>query len=161
MGSDSEVRIERLRADSPHLARVAGWEHDQWGYLSPGETRASRRAELEAECGPGGVPSVFVALHGERPVGTASLVAEDMSDRPDLGPWLASVYVLPEWRGRGIASRLVRRVEAEAREAGIERLWLFTPDQQALYVRLGWRERVWLSYRGERVAIMERCLAEE
>ncbi|WP_346426392.1 GNAT family N-acetyltransferase [Halomonas sp. JS92-SW72] len=161
MSDDAAVRIERLLPDSPHLARVAGWQHDQWGQLSPGETLATRRASLAAECGPSGVPSVFVALQGERSVGTASLVADDMSGRDDLGPWLASVYVLPEWRGQGIASRLVRRVEDEARAAGIERLWLFTSDQQALYARLGWQEQAWVPYRGDRVIIMERRLAGE
>jgi hypothetical protein len=29
MSDDAAVRIERLLPDSPRLARVAGWQHDQ------------------------------------------------------------------------------------------------------------------------------------
>ncbi|PRY67801.1 GNAT family N-acetyltransferase [Halomonas ventosae] len=152
------VEIVRLSADAPHLERVAAWQHAEWSHLSPGETQASRLAALRGECGRAGVPSVFVAIAAGRPVGTASLVAHDLDSRPDLTPWLASVYVRPEWRGRGIASSLVRRVEAEASGNGIERLYLFTPDRQALYRRLGWADHETLRYRGETVTLMTRRL---
>ncbi|MCL7941863.1 GNAT family N-acetyltransferase [Halomonas sp. ATCH28] len=150
------LEILRLGPDSPHLARVAAWQHAEWSHLSPGETLASRLAALRGECGRAGVPSVFVALATGRPVGTASLVAQDLDPRPDLTPWLASVYVLPEWRGRGIASSLVRRVEVEASGNGIERLYLFTPDRQALYRRLGWTDHETLRHHGETVTVMTR-----
>jgi GNAT superfamily N-acetyltransferase len=152
------VEIVRLSADSPHLERVAAWQHAEWSHLSPGETQASRLAALRGECGRAGVPSVFVAIAAGRPVGTASLVAHDLDSRPDLTPWLASVYVRPEWRGRGIASSLVRRVEAEASGNGIERLHLFTPDRQALYRRLGWADHETLLHHGETVTLMTRRL---
>ncbi|SDL19057.1 Acetyltransferase (GNAT) family protein [Franzmannia pantelleriensis] len=150
------VTIERLRADSPHVAMVAEWTHAAWGHLNPGMTLNDAIERLRGECGAGGVPSVFVAMCDDVPVGTASLVVDDMSDRPDLSPWLASVFVPPEWRGRGIASSLVQRVEAEAREAGIAVFHLYTPDQQALYGRLGWEAVEERDYRGEAVTIMRR-----
>ena len=56
---------------------------------------------------------------------TASLVSNDLPSRPDLTPWLASVLVRPEFRGRGYSAPLVRHVEAAA--APIEStLWLYT-----------------------------------
>ncbi|WP_163577608.1 GNAT family N-acetyltransferase [Halomonas faecis] len=152
------ARIERLSAGSPHVATLAGWTHATWGHLNPGMTLDDAIERLRGECGAGGVPSVFVAMRDGVAVGTASLVADDMRDRPDLSPWLASVFVLPEWRGQGIASSLVRRVEAEARDSGIALFHLYTPDQQALYRRLGWRERETRTYRGETVTIMDRRL---
>ncbi|MBZ9559612.1 MULTISPECIES: GNAT family N-acetyltransferase [Modicisalibacter] len=148
--------LERLPPDSPHLDTVTRWTHDTWGHLNPALDFADRLAETRDECGEAGVPSVFVAMSGETPLGTASLIVDDMSSRPELTPWLASVFVLPEWRGRGIASALVRRVECEAREAGLERFYLYTPDQQALYRRLGWRDVESVDYRGETVTIMVR-----
>lgn len=144
-----------LTPDSPHLVSVATWQHEAWGHLNPTLSFERRCTEVRRECGQvGGVPSVFVAMAGDQPVGTASLTVDDMDTRPELAPWLASVFVLPEWRGQGIASRLVRRVEREAREAGVETLYLYTPDQQALYRRLGWEEREVLAYRGETVTVM-------
>ncbi|PMR68401.1 GNAT family N-acetyltransferase [Halomonas heilongjiangensis] len=156
-----QLEIVRLTVDSPHLARVAAWQNAEWGHLTPGETPTSRLKALRGECGDAGVPSAFAALCDGQPVGTASLVADDMSVRRELSPWLASVFVPPEWRGRGIASRLVQRVEAEVAASGIARLYLFTPDQQALYRRLGWQDHEALNYRGEDVTIMVRRLDAE
>ncbi|MFC3282877.1 GNAT family N-acetyltransferase [Litchfieldella rifensis] len=152
------LEILRLTADSPYVATIAEWQYEQWGYLHPGETLAVWRGSLEAHCGSRGVPSVFVALCDTRPVGTASLVEDDMGERLQLTPWLASVFVVPEWRGQGIASRLVKRVEREARDVGFAHCHLFTPDQQGLYRRLGWQDHEVLTYRGEDVTIMTRLL---
>ncbi|WP_111413490.1 GNAT family N-acetyltransferase [Billgrantia lactosivorans] len=155
---NSTITIVRLTPDSPHVASVASWTHAEWGHLNPDYTADSWRDAFRRECGDGGVPSVFVAMDGDQPVGTAALMARDMDDRPDLTPWLASVFVLPEWRGQGIATRLIRRVEQEAAACGTRRFYLFTPDQQALYRRLGWCDHEELSYRGEEVTIMLREL---
>jgi len=154
------IRIACLAADSPHLLTLARWEFAQWGHLDPDRRLDQALADFRAQCGEGGLPSVFVAMAGDTPVGMACLIDDDMHDRPVLNPWLASVYVCPEWRGHGIASRLVRRVEQEAGEHGIATLHLFTPDRQALYRRLGWRAVEERDYRGERVTIMRRVLGE-
>ncbi|PRY66544.1 acetyltransferase (GNAT) family protein [Vreelandella songnenensis] len=154
--------LQRLQADSPHVPIVARWTFDTWGeQLYPGRTFVEAVEETRQECGEQGVPSLFVALAGGVAVGTASLVADDIPCRPELTPWLASVFVRPEWRGRGIASRLVQRVEQEARESGIEHFYLYTPDQQALYRRLGWQDIERLAYGGEAVTIMVRQLRAE
>ncbi|WNL43254.1 GNAT family N-acetyltransferase [Halomonas sp. PAMB 3264] len=152
--------IERLRADSPHVTLVATWTFEAWGHLHPGQTLEKQIAFVRSECGVGGVPSIFVALEKGAAVGTASLIADDMSTRPELGPWLASVFVLPNQRGRGIASRLVARVEQEALSNGFECGYLYTPDQQALYHRLGWRAFEEVTYLGEQVTLMAKCVSE-
>tara|TARA_R110002012_G_scaffold9835_1_gene45660 strand:- start:5620 stop:6099 length:480 start_codon:yes stop_codon:yes gene_type:complete len=152
------ITLQRLRADDPNADVVAGWTFAAWGNLYPGNTLAQAIEDTRHQCGERGVPSLFVALHGETPVGTACLIANDMSTRPALTPWLASLFVVPEWRGQGIASALVRRVEAEAQACGLEHFYLYTPDQQALYQRLGWQAVEDVEYRGEHVTIMRRQL---
>ncbi|MGR2739369.1 GNAT family N-acetyltransferase [Billgrantia sp. Q4P2] len=152
------ITIVRLSPDSPHVATVASWTFAEWGHLNPGHTAETWREAFRRECGEGGVPSVFVAMQCDQPVGTAALMAEDMASRGELTPWLASVFVLPEWRGRGIAARLIRRVEEEAADSGFDQFYLYTPDQQGLYRRLGWQDHEELSYRGEEVSIMLRRL---
>ncbi|CEP35138.1 MULTISPECIES: GNAT family N-acetyltransferase [unclassified Halomonas] len=153
-----DIILQRLRADDPNAEIVAGWTFESWGHLHPGLTLEKAIEWLKAECGQGGVPSIFVAMQGETPVGTASLIADDMSIRREFTPWLASVFVVPEWRGQGIASALVRRVEAEAAAHGFERFYLYTPDQQALYRRLGWQDKEDVEYRKEHVTVMARQL---
>ena len=153
-----DITLHRLTADDPHVSLVAIWIFEAWGHLHRGLTQEQAIERVRAECGQGGVPSIFVAMQGETPVGTASLIADDMSIRREFTPWLASVYVVPEWRGQGIASGLVKRVEAEAIESGIRHFYLYTPDQQSLYRRLGWQDVEHLEYRGETVTVMSRQL---
>lgn len=150
------ITIERLNADSPHVLDVTQWMFTAWGHLNPEKTLQDAIEETISECGAVGVPSIFVAMQGDMPVGTASLIADDMSIRSELTPWLASVFVLPGSRGRGIASALIKRVEVEAQANDIRRFYLYTPDQQALYQRLGWQPVECLEYRGEAVTLMSR-----
>lgn len=87
-------------------------------------------------------------------VGSASIIDYDMDDRTELTPWLASVFVAPEQRRRGVGGDLVRHVMDRARHAGIATLYLFTPDRQRFYQRLGWHELEQTRYRGYPVTIM-------
>lgn len=137
----------------PELARL---HHAQWGHLRPDETLPQRTRRLEACCGRGGVPTVFVAVEGGELRGSAMLIAHDMDTRPDLTPWLAGVYVVDAYRGRGYGSALVQRVEAEASALGVERLYLYTPDAEDFYARLGWAHDHRCTYLGQKVAVMSK-----
>ena len=90
----------------------------------------------------------------DQPVGTASLRLDDLPDRPDLSPWLAGVYVVPEHRNKGIASALCKRIAAEASRLGIVQLYLCTEDQENLYRKLGWSVHERLKSRGEDIVVM-------
>ena len=104
------------------------------------------------------VPIAFVALdEDDGIVGTASLIFDDLEGDP-RNPWLASVYVPPEHRKKGIASALVRKVEEAARRIGFDRLYLFTSSAPALYAGLGWRMLEQRDYRGEHIQIMDKAL---
>jgi N-acetylglutamate synthase-like GNAT family acetyltransferase len=69
--------------------------------------------------------------------------------------------VAPAWRRRGIGSKLVRRLVERARELGVETLYLYTPDQDQLYERLGWETVERLDYRDEEVVLMKIGLASD
>jgi N-acetylglutamate synthase-like GNAT family acetyltransferase len=78
-----------------------------------------------------------------------------MHTRQDLSPWLVGVYVDKAARNQSIGSALVSTVVERAAEMGIETLWLFTPDQEHFYRRLGWQSVEHTHYRGEDVVIMK------
>jgi GNAT superfamily N-acetyltransferase len=165
--------IEALRivsiAERPDLIEtVARWQFDEWGQLEPGDSLAARIAELSAQAAkPGGIPHTYIALDGEHPLGSASVVAQDgeavrASPRQrDLTPWLASVYVRPTARGHGVASALVRHVMTRVAAAGVTRLYLFTDGAQGLYERLGWRVLGTDAYNGLELTIMAINLAPD
>ena len=139
MTTDRVAEVDYLADHREHIPRLAEWLHAQWGYLHEGDSVERRAARLEARSTRGGIGTAFVAVDGETLLGTASLVDQDLEIRPELTPWLASVFVAPEHRRKGVAAALVRRVVEEARGQRIPRLYLWTTDQQSLYARMGWQ----------------------
>jgi len=144
-----------LLADHPHaISTLARWVYDEWGHLMPHVTLDMLIGEFRARTARHAIPETFVALENDEIVGMASLVEDDMGTRPELTPWLAAVYVLPEFRSRGIGLTLVKAAIEEAKALGVERLYLFTPDRVRFYSRLGWKVIEHTQYRGQNVTIM-------
>ena len=148
------MEIVDLRQRPAYLPEIARWHLAQWGYMNPGQTLADVTTELESHLAESAIPTTYVAVEGEQPLGSASLIADDMDTRPELSPWLASLYVREDVRRRGVGEALMRRVVHRAAELGIERLYLFTPDQQAYYGRRGWVPLEDTDYRGQAQTIM-------
>ncbi len=153
------VSIEYLADHTRHVPLLADWHHQQWGYLSPGDTVEERASRLYARANKKMVPAAFVAIHQQQPVGSAILVKCDMDTRPALGPWLASVFVDSAFRERGIGTRLVDRVTHEAQLLGFNTLYLWTPDREAFYAKQGWSLTEKTVYRNENATIMSRPLS--
>jgi predicted N-acetyltransferase YhbS len=148
------VHIEPI-ADHPELIpALARWHLAEWGHKSPARTQATAERRLRGHLRTDGIPLTLVALEDGRPLGSAALVCQDMRTRPELTPWLADVVVDPGLRRRGIGSLLVRSTLAKARELGVARLYLYTPDQERLYARFGFEVLERTEYRGESVVIM-------
>ena len=114
---------------------VAGWFMEQWGPDSVEHWLPLRGGMLQH----GVLPAAFVAVEGEELLGTASLVAAGPQDLPHYSPWLASLYVPPTARRRGVAAALLRRVELEARILGFTRLYFKAAGPVEPYQALGWR----------------------
>jgi GNAT superfamily N-acetyltransferase len=148
------VRIEHLAGHEDAIRTVAGWIREEWEHSFLDSTFEELLAELEGRTTPGRIPETFVALAGDRLVGTASIVTQDMSTRPEISPCLSAVYVPPEFRKQGIGSKLVRKAMQEAQDLGVRRLYLFTPDAMSFYRRLGWNEFERMRYRGRDIVIM-------
>ena len=104
------------------------------------------------------MPRSFILLADGEPVGTASLIAHDLAERPDLTPWLAGVFVEPGARGRGLAAHLIAAVEQAARRNGVATLWLFTRTAEQVYIRSGWRTVDIVQHMDEPYVLMRRDL---
>ncbi|MBX3747841.1 MAG: GNAT family N-acetyltransferase [Verrucomicrobiae bacterium] len=137
------------------LPELARWHHEEWGWLHPGDTVEARAVRLEGECGRGAIPTVLVAMEGQKLLGSSMLVAQDMESRPQWSPWLASVFVAPDRRGEGIGTALVRRAMEEAARMKVGRLYLYTPSAERFYTRLGWSLIERTPYHGAEVAVMQ------
>ena len=148
------MKIVKLNEHPEFIPTLAEWHYSEWSYLHAVDSVERRISELEEEAQADGIPQTFVALSGDTLLGSASLISHDMNTRMDLSPWLASVYVPVEQRNRGIGSALVRHVVKHADMLGYRTIYLFTPDREAFYARLGWSLMERTEYHGHRVPIM-------
>ncbi|UUX52275.1 GNAT family N-acetyltransferase [Nisaea acidiphila] len=112
------------------------WNHEQWGRKSGRTLQNSADWFRQIMRNPS--EDCMVMISGDKVIGMASLVDHDLESRQDLRHWLASVYVVPEQRGNGVAGGLVAAVEREAALRGIPLLHLYTENADALYEKLGW-----------------------
>ncbi len=85
------------------------------------------------------IPFALVAHDGARFLGTASVIASDLAERPQFTPWLAALWVEPQVRRHGIGAALVERATLDGFALGIVRLYLCArPQRSGYYERLGW-----------------------
>jgi GNAT superfamily N-acetyltransferase len=108
------------------------------GYMAPFTLEDARAAMAGFT---DGSRVVLAAFDGDRLVGTAQLVPSPMPNQPHRGD-VAKVLVHRAARGKGVASKLMERIEAEAESRGITVLVLDTVTGSAadrLYTRLGWQ----------------------
>lgn len=128
-------------ADHPEFISVlAPAIVEYWHFVMPEETIESRVVKLQKHMSRDALPIAWVAHADGQAFGTAALRVHDLEDRRDLTPWLGGVFVRPEYRRQGVASALCRAVEDKAWSLGFDKLYLFTPDQQAMYARRGWQK---------------------
>ena len=148
------MKIDFLGNHPNLLSELAKLQFDEWRHFSPGTTLEDRVLKLQNMTQTNEVPFMVVAVDDDQLIGSAALVLEDMRTRKDLSPWLASVFVKPEFRRNGIATVLVSHIEDEATRRGIEKLFLYTERARGLYLKLGWNDIEQCEYQGVNVAIM-------
>jgi GNAT superfamily N-acetyltransferase len=148
------MEIMDLKEQPEHASALAHWHYREWFQLYPQETIEDFFTDISSCLRDGIVPSTFIAKNDDL-LGSVSIIEHDMDTRPELTPWLANVFVTPENRGKGIATRLIKHAMLAAGKAGLERLYLFTPDNEAFYRKLGWSTLCKERYQGHDVAIMQ------
>jgi predicted N-acetyltransferase YhbS len=153
----TSVRIEHLMDCKQFIPTIAAWQQEEFGYLNPNGTVEERVARLSKANDRQQLPISLVAMSPDRNalVGSANVLATTLTHK-HLTPWLSSVFVPPEQRGKGIASALTLAAASEARRLGFEMIYLFTPRNESLYARLGWATFDRVALNGVPAAVMAR-----
>ena len=128
-------------AEKPEYSQTcAAWSFGSWGCLQDdGSLDKSLSNSQERANNTDKIPLTWIGIVNKKIAGMVSLVANDHSDHPELSPWLASMFVHPEFRKKGYASQLIQRLHIEAKNLGYTKLYLFTPDADKLYEKNGWK----------------------
>ena len=137
------------REELPQLVALLGMLFAQEAEFVPDDAKQARAlAKILAD---ETVGRVYVAREGARVVAMASLLYSISTAEGGLAASFEDLIVVPERRGRGVASALLRFILEEAKRHGVLRLSLLTDADnaraQALYANAGFRPSGMLSMR--------------
>jgi predicted N-acetyltransferase YhbS len=155
--TEPNITIDYL-ANHPELAEeLARFSWNEWPsiYEHRGQTFADALRKYQERTNVNSIPLALVAFAEQKLVGTVSLKDDDLEIRPEIKHWLGGLFVVPEWRGRGVASALMRQATEKARRLKVPRLFLWTSSAEGLYLKLGWQPVERTDYCGTRIVIME------
>jgi len=143
-------------ADAPrHAGTLAEWHYSEWKSLYIDWTRAAAEAELVDHATRRTLPTTMIATQRDVLLGSVSLVEVDAEELTHFGtPWLASLYVAPEYRGRQLGALLLKTMVTHAAGQGVETLHLFTPAHADYYRRQGWHWQARADLNGTPVSVM-------
>ncbi|MGR5268306.1 GNAT family N-acetyltransferase [Vibrio astriarenae] len=115
-----------LLADHPFDApKIAKWYFDEWARIAPNMTEQMVLEKvMEKAVNRNKVPLSLVAHRGEELVGVLELKFRENKHYPEYEHWIGGVFTNAEYRGEGIASRLLNRAKVIAAEFNIEKLYL-------------------------------------
>jgi predicted N-acetyltransferase YhbS len=132
------VKIDYL-ADHPEWIHLIAFLH-QLEMRKPSERnfdwsiqQFSHRANRES------LPMALVAVEDTIPVGSVTLLEHQLHTHSNLTPWVASLFVLEQYRGVGVGDRLMREAELLAASMGHKSIYLFTHTAQLYYENRGWK----------------------
>lgn len=133
------ITVTDLRERPDFLELVADRLWHAWWHDSDFDRPAFQQLVARAlQAGP--VPSVFVAHAGETFLGTASVITDDLKERPQYQPWVAGVWVEEVARSRGVGRLLVGRAAQAIFRAGFPHAYLYAGNHRvSFYTGLGWQ----------------------
>ncbi len=121
-----------LRKQPELKDKAAEWFHHKWGvpkeiYLECMESYLKGETEY----------GWYLCVDEDKIVGGLGVIENDFHDRKDLTPNVCAVYTEEDYRGKGIAGKLLNMVVADMKDKGISPVYLLT-DHVGFYERYGW-----------------------
>ena len=124
------LQICNLENKKEYLREVAILEHNEWGHKTENnedfENSINRKIDSINENFKDDFFCKLILLDTDKLIGFISIFRTDGDERKDLQPWYATMYVKKEYRGKGYSKMLNNAIIKEARNRGINRLYLKT-----------------------------------
>ena len=149
----SVSRLCEVPSFAPALAEAHARE---WGHLYAHWNQETVLADFHLERAGSDLPTTWVAHHPAGILlGSVSLVLDDLPGHPGLNPWLASLFVFPKFRGRGLGRVLTQKALDSLHEHRYPHAFVFTEDQVPFFSKLGFSVHGPAQANGHPVTIMK------
>lgn len=124
------IKVRRVTPDTPLWEGLANYaEHCSWlaGPHLAGLLRENRFTDWE---------TVFAAFDREEIIGYCTFLKTDYYPENRYWPWISSIFVDEQHRGKGVCGRLIEAAIRYAREQGFTRVYI-PSDMTGFYERYG------------------------
>jgi GNAT superfamily N-acetyltransferase len=130
-----DVHTVVVNPGTQDVALIALWRAEAFSVLDASAEQEQRT--LEAFVSDQSDQVALVAKLEDTTIGTCLLVKSEIDPIHSVTPWLAGLFVVPEYRRLGAGEVLVRAIEKQAKQRGFPRLYLYTSSAVGFYERLG------------------------
>jgi GNAT superfamily N-acetyltransferase len=155
----TDITTRILGPSDPEISVCARWRTGEFAEVL-GTSIAEEELLLRELAADQSRQVALIALCDGVPAGTCLLVTSEIDSLHDVSPWLAGLYVAPEYRRRGVGRSLVAAIEEQARARNTPRIYLYTDDSEVPYYRiLGWAAVDRVAWKGLPTNLMVRELA--
>ncbi len=118
---------------------VADWLMSYWGKNYPNRSKSDwiKYIGENMENPPMTLIAVDSSQDPTKPVGTVSLRFNGMPNSASNTIWLSALYVIPEYRNKGIGTALTKEI-IKISSKRYEKLYLYTRTNGKIYQKMGW-----------------------
>ena len=145
---NANIKVRRVSCeDTDMICRLANYHAEAFGD-SHGRKPADRMKEMQEHAmkdpKSSAVPMTLIALIDNELAGSCRICEDDFDGvRPNLTPWLATLFVLPAHRRKGVGSALANEAAKEVKSSGCgDVLYLWACEREVamgMYKKLGWK----------------------
>lgn len=155
------IRIETLAENQTLIPIVANSWIREFNYLHPTRTKAQVLEKLQQHINTNKLPICYVLFKENKFIGTASLRPLDISSYTHVSPWLGAVIIEPEFRNQGLGTYFVQEVMDRAKRLHKDIWYLWTPDRETFYAKMGWKKIDEVDYNQTHGTVMQLNLTEK
>jgi GNAT superfamily N-acetyltransferase len=130
------MRVVSIRQEPTYKECAAKYIHGKWG----DETNYPLYEDSIFGCvrSSDPLPHWYLLENQNEIIGCAGLIDHDFIDRTDLSPWLCSLYLEEEMRGKSLSALLIEQAISDAAKEGFGKLYLCT-ELEGFYEKYGFR----------------------
>lgn len=153
------MKIDLLKNHRQHILTLAGWfKEASPDYFKDNSLDAIANEQFVSRLNDNTLPISFIAYEDEIPIGTVALLLESITTHKHLSPWLGGLHVHPEYRHKGIGSKLVRAGLEKAIVLGFDYVYAGVSKAEDHYISQGWEMYEKVVYYEKPLSILRRHL---